>query len=217
MMKDYLPLLKKVRRHFSLAHVGIEGALGDGFELMLEALDFYAAHIFLFNPLNGFLECQRSIIRGRGNIAGEGKVQIEDNKDNFMVQVFLGEKKYAFWNNKLSICVPVKSPQGSFGVLAADKIKNSFSGYEIKALIDFADEFSAGIYDINCFLEEQQKRSKFQALCKITGSLTATLKLEEILAMILNSRVNDLKFDRAKLYLKNDKKGVVYGLSLIHI
>jgi len=211
-MKDYLPLLKETGRYFSLAQSGIDNALSKGLELLLEALNFYAAHIFLYNPLTDFLECQQTIVRGRGVIAGEGKIQLKNNENNLMVQVFSGQMEYALSNDKLDAYVVIKKPGGQpIGILVADKLKNSILEQEIELLKDFADELGVGIYDINRFLEEQQKRSKFQALCKIAGSLTSTLKLKEILGMILDSCVNDLKFDRAKVYLKDDKKEIICG------
>lgn len=209
----HLRLLQDAVKAFYQFKLDVEETLKIPLKCLIEDLNFDTAIIFLYDESSHSLECAQAIMRGKGIIAGESRIPVTDKDDDLISVVFLGKKDFVLWGDGLQVCMNLRVGDNRLGVLIADKLisKILIRRDEIEFLTDYVGEFSRGIQQIKIYQSNFRKIDMLLALSKISEAIASTIELKSVLTIILNSAIETLKFDRAKLYLINEKENLLEG------
>lgn len=207
--QKHLKILQEAVRIFFQLEIDLEETLKIGLKLLLEDLNYDSVLIFLYDEFSNSLECAQARMRDKGIIAGESRIPVTGNDEDLISSIFLGKKDFAIWDKDFQICIGLRTRDDKIGVLLANKLisKNKINPKDKEMLIDYAREFSRGIQHVKTFRANLRRIDMLLALSKISEAMVSAMDVNSVLSIILNSAVEILKFDRAKIYLidKNDK------------
>ncbi len=211
--KGHLQLLRMTSGAFRQAERSLDYALTVGLECLLKDSNYDSAYIYLYDENTNCLECSQTIARGKGAIVGEGRLPVTERQEDKISQVYLGKLDHFIWNNRINICVAIGRFKERLGVIIADKelTKVPIAEGEATKLHDFTDEFALGINNLRSYLNAQRQLNRFLTFAKISTAITSTMKLEEMLTIILRSAIDELGFDRVKLLLINKETNLLEG------
>jgi len=208
----HLSLLQKSIEAFQQFELGFDNSMKIGLENLLEDVDCDLIHIYLYQKISNSLECSQSIGRNKATIIGEGRIPLSEEEDDVVSQVFLGRKNSAIWDNNTSICVPIKRFQDILGIIVVNgRNANNPIDEDLAKADDFGKTFGLGIYNFISYLNSEKQRSRFLTFSKIWIAMGSTMNYKDILSIILKSVVDELKFDRVKLYLVNRPDNLLEG------
>lgn len=209
----HLRLLRDAVRAFYQFQIDVEETLKIALKSLLEDLAFDTTIVFLYDKSSDSLECAQAIMRKKGIIAGESRIPVTEKEDDLISAVFLGKKDYAIWGDGLQVCMGFRASDVRLGVLVADKLESKIpiSREELDFLTDYVNEFSRGIQHIKIYQSNFRRIDMLLALSKISEAMASTMELKSVLSIILDSTIEILKFDRAYLYLVNEKDNLLEG------
>ena len=109
-----------------------------------------------------------------------------------------------------ALCVPLISPRRPIGVLTCT---HSHPGYfddaDLQALQFIADQATVALENAWLFAAEEQRRHLADTLRDIARALTATLDLDEVLSLILESLSRVIHYDSASIFLLEGQQLVI--------
>ncbi|MGQ9466207.1 MAG: GAF domain-containing protein [Anaerolineae bacterium] len=111
-----------------------------------------------------------------------------------------------------ALCVPLLSPRRSvpIGVLTCiDSRPGYFSDVDLRALQFIAAQATVPLEDAWLFAAEAQRRHLADTLRDIARALTATLDLDEVLSLILDSLSRVVSYDSASIFLTEGRQLVI--------
>lgn len=104
-----------------------------------------------------------------------------------------------------AICVPLLLPHRVVGVLTfTHPEKDRFDREDLEILRIIADQAAVSIENARLFTAEEQRRHLADTLSEIARTLAATLDLDEVLSLILESLDRVVPYDSASIFLLQD-------------
>jgi len=109
-----------------------------------------------------------------------------------------------------ALCVPLISPRRPIGVLTCtDSRPGYFGDADLQALQFIADQATVALENAWLFAAEEQRRHLADTLREIARALTATLDLDEVLPLILESLSQVVAYDSASIFLLEGQQLVI--------
>lgn len=109
-----------------------------------------------------------------------------------------------------ALCVPLLSPRWPIGVLTCmDSRPGYFADVDLQALQFITDQATVALENAWLFAAEEQRRHLADTLRDIARALTATLDLDEVLSLILDSLSHVVLYDSASIFLTEGRKLVI--------
>lgn len=109
-----------------------------------------------------------------------------------------------------ALCVPLLSPRRPIGVLTCtDPRPGYFTDADLQALQFIADQATGVLENAWLFAAEEQRRHLADTLRDIARALTATLDLDEVLSLILDSLSQVVSYDSASIFLLEGRQLVI--------
>ncbi len=109
-----------------------------------------------------------------------------------------------------ALCVPLISPHRPIGVLTCtDSRPGYFNDADLQALQFIADQATVALENAWLFAAEEQRRHLADTLREIARALTATLDLDEVLSLILDSLSQVVSYDSASIFLLEGRQLVI--------
>ena len=212
-LQKHLSSLQEVSKVFYQLELGLDEILKIVLKILIEDLNFDMVIIFLYDEYSRSLECAQATKKDKGIIAGESRIPVTDNDADLVSSVFLGKMDYALFGDDLQLCMALRAGDDRIGVLIVDKLlsKTSIAQEEIGFLTDYVKEISKNIQHVKTYQSNFRKVSMLLALSKISEAMASAMEFETALSIILNSAIEILKFDRAKLYLIDKEENLLKG------
>lgn len=108
------------------------------------------------------------------------------------------------------LCVPLISPRRAIGVLTCTHSQPGyFDDADLQALQLVADQATVALENAWLFAAEEQRRHLADTLREIARALTATLDLDEVLSLILESLSQVVPHDSASIFLLEGQRLVI--------
>ena len=92
-----------------------------------------------------------------------------------------------------------------FGVLRVENVrrKRPFTEKDIPLLNDFAHELATAMHGLEMAASERDQVAQMRALHEVSNAIFRSLRLDEMLKSVAQSLIQQLGFDRVRLYLVN--------------
>ena len=209
----HLKILKCVGRIFREEKIDQVSALKKALITLHKYLKIDHGEIFVFNSERDVLSA-KAIIENGHVMEGADEIPVNRKKDNYILLSFLGKKEIVREKDKPFIYLPFfKKNKNASGVFYAHNrvTKRIFTREEIDFIKEFCEEIAFGIQKIDVQTRERAQYETLRFLSDVSSVLIQTLELDEKLKIILRNTVECLGFDRAKLYLKNEKGDLLEG------
>lgn len=108
------------------------------------------------------------------------------------------------------LCVLLLSPRRPIGFLTCmDSRPGYFDDADLRALQFIADQATVALENACLFATEEQRRHLADTLREIARALTATLDLDEVLSLILDSLSQVVSYDSASIFLLEGQQLVI--------
>lgn len=108
------------------------------------------------------------------------------------------------------LCVPLFSPRRAMGILTcAHSRPGYFDDTDLRALQFIADQATIALENAWLFAAEEQRRQLADTLRDIARALTATLDLDEVLSLILESLSQVVLYDSASIFLLEGQRLII--------
>jgi diguanylate cyclase (GGDEF)-like protein len=103
------------------------------------------------------------------------------------------------------VYIPLRAFGHIFGILRVENVRRRrpFGDRDIPQLNDFAHELAMTLRGLEMAASEREQLAQMQALHEISNAIFRSLRLDEMLRSVAQSLVQQLGFDRVKLYLIN--------------
>src|SRR5207244_2068673 len=101
--------------------------------------------------------------------------------------------------------LPLRACGEFFGVLRVENVchKRPFAQKDIPLLNDFAHELATALRGLEMAASEREQVAQMQALHEVSNAIFRSLRLDEMLRSVAQSLIQQMGFDRAKIYLIN--------------
>src|SRR5207248_223750 len=101
--------------------------------------------------------------------------------------------------------IPLRAFGHIFGVLRVENLrrKQPFTEQEIPLLNDFAHEMATAVRGLEMAASEREQVAQMQALHEVSNAIFRSVRLDEMLKSVAQSLIQQLGFDRVKIYLIN--------------
>jgi diguanylate cyclase (GGDEF)-like protein len=189
----------------------IDKVLSTNLYLLITFFHFDRAAVFLFDEKQTNLSPEK-IVTVYGEMEGEGENLFHASRGSSFSVALNSEKPVVHAGKpEYSVCLPLIANKTKVGILRLDNIfsQRRVKATDIKKLIQAADLFSFGIYNILSQKHLKHQVTKLTTLSHIGRAFATTLKLTEILESAIASLVKDLGYDRAQLFLLDESTKVI--------
>src|SRR6185437_947413 len=101
--------------------------------------------------------------------------------------------------------IPLRAFGQVFGILRVENVrrKRAFGEQDIPLLNDFAHELATAMRGLEMARAEREQLELMQALHEISNAIFRSLRLDEMLKSVAQSLIQQLGFDRTRVYLIN--------------
>jgi len=109
-----------------------------------------------------------------------------------------------------ALCAPLRIPRRLVGILTcAHSRPDRFTAEDVRVLDFIADQAAVALENARLFAAEEQRRHLADTLVEITRTLAATLDLDKLLALILESLGRVVPCDSSSVFLLQDGQLVI--------
>lgn len=162
--------------------------------------------IFLWDANESMLIARKII---RSGIVQDGEEKIIVTEGSSLWPLVNGEKDVIIYQKQnVTLCIALRYNNEFIGMLRTEKISGkSFSATEIIKVKKFCAEFSIAYNNLKIYMQNEKHVKQLKALFEISSNIVKSIHLRELLRLIVKSIVNNMGFDRVRLYIinKNNK------------
>lgn len=208
-LKKHISALRSFTRDMLEAGLNLDKVFEYAMRYMVEGLKCKGAAVFLLDPERNVLQMQKMVNQGE-ILKGEEVIFLDENNP---VRLFLESKKNIFVYEKTSRIVHVALRLGSvpLGMLRVDPGNRKLSLLDKDILLDFVRELTHIIQNVRLFQQNQEHMRMLFATSEISSAMIAAIRLDEALFLVVQSIINNLGFDRVRLYLVDKDRSCLKG------
>jgi diguanylate cyclase (GGDEF)-like protein len=156
------------------------------------------------------------IMSVHGEMDPEAAISVRENTDSYFSQALrAGETIVAEGHPECGVYAPIVKDGARMGVLKVDNFisNKAFTARQIREIEEFVEPFRQGMNNCGTYQRFHAQIKKLTTLTKIAGIMATALRLEEILKITLNSLVRDMGYDRAHIYLMDERSRKISKMS----
>lgn len=148
------------------------------------------------------------IMSVKGEMDPEAAVSVRENTDSYFSRAFQSGKPFnAEGHPECGVYAPIVKDDVRIGLLRVDNFISGkpFTAKHMREFESFIEPFRQGMNNCATYQRFHAQIKKLTTLTKIAGIMATALRLEEILKITLNSLVRDMGYDRAHIYLMDER------------
>jgi diguanylate cyclase (GGDEF)-like protein len=179
-------------------------------ELLAHALRFLCqtvqidrAAVFLYDDEHKSLMA-RQLVDGGDVLPGEEEIAVMDNSP--IHRLLMGKRDSLILTEPHPLAyIPLRAFGHIFGVLRVENVRRHrrFSDADMPLLNDFAHELATTLKGLEMSISERDRVSQMKALHEVSNAIFRSLRMDEMLKSVAQSLIQQLGFDRVKVYLIN--------------
>ena len=161
------------------------------------------AAVFLYDAVREAL-IARQLVDEKDVLQGEEEIALMPNSS--LKRMLEGKKPYLIVNEPNYMAyIPLRAFGNIFGVLRVENVrrKQAFTEQDIPLLQDFSHELATALRGFEMATVEREQVAQMQALHEISNAIFRSVRLDEMLKSVAQSLIQQLGFDRVKIYLIN--------------
>lgn len=170
---------------------------------LCEWLKIDRAAVFLYDASREAL-IARQLVDTKDVMQGEEEIALMP--ESALKRLLDAKKSYLIVNEPNYMAyIPLRAFGNIFGVLRVENVrrKQAFTEEDIPLLQDFAHELATAVRGLEMATIEREQVAQMQALHEISNAIFRSVRLDEMLKSVAQSLIQQLGFDRVKIYLIN--------------
>ncbi len=161
------------------------------------------AAVFLYDPSRESL-IARQLVDQTDVLSGEEEIALMANSP--LNRLLSGKRAHLIVDDpNFMAYIPLRAFGNIFGVLRVENLrrKRPFTEADIPLLNDFAHELATALRGVEMAAIEREQVAQMQALHEVSNAIFRSVRLDEMLKSVAQSLIQQLGFDRVKIYLIN--------------
>ena len=179
-------------------------------DLLAHALRFLCASsqvdraaVFLYDEEQQSL-LARQLVDGGDVLPGEEEIAVMDGSP--MSRLLGGKRSHLILHDPHPLAyIPLRAFGHIFGILRVENVRRTrmFSEQDIPLLNDFAHELATTLKGLEMTVNERERVGQMRALHEVSNAIFRSLRMDEMLKSVAQSLIQQLGFDRVRIYLIN--------------
>jgi diguanylate cyclase (GGDEF)-like protein len=177
--------------------------LAHALRYLCESMQVDRAAVFLYDEPRQTLVARQLVDRA-DVLPGEEEIALLP--DSALGRVVSGKRDFLILNDPNYMAyIALRAFGHIFGVLRVENVRHhrQFTAQDIPLLNDFAHELATAMHGLEMAASERDQVSHMRALHEISNAIFRSLRLDEMLKSVAQSLIQQLGFDRVRLYLVN--------------
>jgi diguanylate cyclase (GGDEF)-like protein len=177
--------------------------LAHALRYLCEFMQVDRAAVFLYDEPRQTLVA-RLLVDRADVLPGEEEIAILPNSP--LGRVLSGKKTYLLLSQPSHIAyIALRAFGEIFGVLRVENVhgKRPFTEKDIPLLNDFAHELSTAVHSLELATTEREQVAQMRAMHEVSNAIFRSLRLDEMIKSVAQSLIQQLGFDRVRIYLVN--------------
>ena len=178
--------------------------------IISKALGKIEAAVFSWVPRENVMRSHKVI---RANVLQDGDEVILVTRDSPLWGLCSGITDIVVERqNQASICVALRTEGEFLGMLRITRLTgHKFSRINLSQIRLFCSELAVAMNNLKVFMQNARHVRQLRASFEISSNIVKSLRLNELLKLIVKSIVTNMGFDRVRLYLVDRKKDLLRG------
>ncbi len=177
--------------------------LAHALRYLCESMQVDRAAVFLYDEARQVLVARQLVDRA-DVLPGEEEIAILP--DSPLGRLLAGKRTYLILNQPNGIAyIALRAFGNIFGVLRVENVhgKRPFTEKNIPLLNDFAHELATAMHGLELAASEREQVAQMRAIHEVSNAIFRSLRLDEMIKSVAQSLIQQLGFDRVRLYLVN--------------
>jgi diguanylate cyclase (GGDEF)-like protein len=205
------PLQEPARsgRWWSLVHSERNDLLAHALLYLCDSMKIDRAVVFMFDEHRHAL-IARQLVDGHDVLPGEEEIALLP--DSPLSRLIQDKKRYLILSEPNCMAyIPLRAFGHTFGLLRVEHVhkRKPFAEDDIPLLNDFAHELAQAMKGLEMAASEREQLAQMRALHEIANAIFRSLRLDEMLKSVSQSLIQQLGFDRVRIYLVNKEGDIL--------
>jgi diguanylate cyclase (GGDEF)-like protein len=177
--------------------------LAHALRYLCESMQVDRAAVFLYDEPRQTLVARQLVDRA-DILPGEEEIVIVPESP--LGRLLSGKRSYLVLSDPHVVAyIALRAFGHIFGVLRVEHVRRlrPFTDNDIPLLNDFAHELATAMHGLEMAASEREQVAQMRALHEISNAIFRSLRLDEMLKSVAQSLIQQLGFDRVRLYLVN--------------
>ncbi len=170
---------------------------------LCDAMKIDRAAVFLYDGPRNMLVA-RQLVDGKEMLPGEEEIALLPHSP--LKRILEGKRPYVILSKPVHMAyIPLRAFGDTFGLLRVENVHRprAFSKKDMPELANFAHELAVAMKGLEMAATEREQLAQMKALHEISNAIFRSLRLDEMLKSVAQSLIQQLGFDRVRLYLVN--------------
>src|SRR5882672_2352024 len=191
-------------RHWTMIPREKNDLLIHALRYLCESMQVDRAAVFLYDETRQTLVARQLVDRA-DVLPGEEEIAILP--DAPLGRLLAGKRAYLIINEGPHniAYIALRAFGNIFGVLRVESLrgKRPFTEKSIPLLNDFAHELATAVHGLELSASEREQLAQMRAMQEVSNAIFRSLRLDEMIKSVAQSLIQELGFDRVRLYLVN--------------
>lgn len=177
--------------------------LAHALRYLCDSMKVDRAAVFIYDDAKHVLVARQLVDRA-DVLPGEEEMAVLP--DSPLEKLLAGKRDYLILNSPNSLAyIPLRAFGRTFGVLRVETVRKSrvLSENDLPLMHDFAHELATAMQGLDMVSSERDQVAQMRALHEVSNAIFRSLRLDEMLKSVAQSLIQQLGFDRVRLYLVN--------------
>ena len=177
--------------------------LAHALRYLCESMQVDRAAVFFYDEVRQTLVARQLVDRA-DILPGEEEIAILP--DSPLARLLSGKRDFLIINEPHYLAyITLRAFGHIFGVLRVENVhhKRPFTDHDIPLLSDFAHELATAMHGLELAASEREQLAQMRAMHEVSNAIFRSLRLDEMLKSVAQSLIQQLGFDRVRLYLVN--------------
>jgi diguanylate cyclase (GGDEF)-like protein len=206
-----LPTPQRLSQHWTLIPGETPELLAHALQYLCESMKIDRAAVFLLDEASQTLQAQEIVDHGVV-MAGEDEIAVIAGSP--LAQLIAGRRDQLIVQGNLSTAyMPLRAFGKVFGLLRVERVYTweGTSSSSMGLLRAFAHELATVLRGLEIAASERLQVDNMRALHEVSNAIFRSIRLEEMLEAVAQSLIQQMGFDRAKIYLINKEGDTLEG------
>ena len=198
-----LPMAPRSPRRWSVVPPDRRDLVSHALLFLCESMKIDRSAVFIYDQEAQSL-IARQMVDSDEVLPGEEEIALLPN--SLLSRLVHGKREHLIMDEpNCAAYIPLKAFGHIFGILRVENVrrKRRFSEEDIPLLNDFAHELATAMRGLEMAAAEREQLSLMRALHEISNAIFRSLRLDEMLKSVAQSLIQELGFDRTRIYLIN--------------